>query len=503
MPNALLNESLVVIVASACSVGLLRRIGFPPIVGYLLAGLAIGPHGFAILAPSEGTAFLSELGVVLLMFMVGLEFSLPKMLGARATVFGAGGLQVALTTVIVAAAARFFAVDWLAATIIGGVVAMSSTAITLKQLSDEGDLGSQHGRLAVAILLFQDLATLPFLVVMGAGPSEDFSGLTLLRQLLVAAVAFVVIAVVARPVFRTALSWAAHARSPELFLLCSLALALGTAFAAHAAGLSPPIGAFLAGMVVGESDFRHQIEDDIRPFRDVLVGLFFVTIGMQVDLAIIVAAPALVLGWTIAFLVGKAVLVALVAAALRWPTHVAIRAGLILGHGGEFGLLLLTQAIAAGMIDTGLGYAMLIALAVTMGFAPILIQHSAAAANLLTGAAMAAGAEKEEEAVAHGSLALKDHVILCGCGRVGRLVAVVLESAKIPYIGIESELTRFREANRAGHHVVFADASRARILHRAGVERARLLVITFDARRALERLLHQARHRQSRHYLDC
>jgi CPA2 family monovalent cation:H+ antiporter-2 len=494
LSHSLLIESLVVIVASAVAVGLVRRIGFPPIVGYLVAGLAIGPHGLGILAPSDGTAFLSELGIVLLMFMVGLEFSLPKMIAARTTVFGAGGLQVGLTTLVVAAGAILFGADWQAAVVMGGVVAMSSTAITLKQLSDDGELGSQHGRLAVGILLFQDLATLPFLVLVGMEGDGDVSALTLLRQLLIAGVAFVIIAVVARPAFRRALSWAAQARSGELFLLCSLMLAVGTAAAAHAAGLSPPIGAFLAGMVVGESDFRHQIEDDIRPFRDVLVGLFFVTVGMQVNLGVIAAAPSAMLGWIVVFLAGKAVLVALVASVLRWPAHVALRVSVILAHGGEFGLLLLTSAMAAGLIATAPGQAMLVALAITMALAPILIQRSAALADLASHAAMAASLRKEEDAVAHGSRDLSDHVILCGYGRVGRLVAVVLEAAKIPYLAIESDLTRFREAKHAGRNVVFADATRSSVLHRAGLERARLLVVTFDERRAVERLLHRARH---------
>lgn len=494
MPNSLLIETLIVIVASACGVGLARRIGFPQIVGYLVAGLAIGPPGLGILAPSEGTEFLSELGVVLLMFMVGLEFSLPKMIAARATVFGAGGLQVALTTLVGATAAVALGGGWQAAVVIGGVLAMSSTAITLKQLSDDGELGSQHGRLATGILLFQDLATLPFLVLVGVGQNEGFNGLTLVRDLVLAAAAFVIIAVVARPVFRTALSWAARARSGELFLLCSLALAVGTAFAAHSGGLSPPIGAFLAGMVVGESDFRHQIEDDIRPFRDVLVGLFFVTIGMQVDLAVIGAAPLSLLGWMVGFLLGKAALVALVAMVLRWPAHLGLRVGIVLAHGGEFGLLLLTQAMAAGAIEPDPGQAILLALVVTMGLAPILIQHSGTIADLVSIAAIAAGQRQEEDAVAHGGQALSDHVILCGCGRVGRLVAVVLEAARTPYIALESDLTRFREAKRAGHHVVFADASRTRILQRAGLERARLLVVTLDEQRPVQRLLRSARH---------
>jgi monovalent cation:H+ antiporter-2, CPA2 family len=489
LPRSLLIETLVVIVASVCAVGLLRRFGVSTVVGYLLAGLAIGPHGFGLLTPSEGTGFLSELGVVFLMFMIGLEFSLPKMIAARTAVFGAGGLQVALTTLIVAAAANLLGIDWPAAIVMAGVVAMSSTALTLKQLADDGEVGYPHGRLAVGILLFQDLATVPFLVLLGAGHGGDVSGITLLRQFLIVALAFVIIAVVAPPMFRTALSWAAHARSAELFLLCSLMLALGTAFAAHAVGLSPPIGAFLAGMVVGESDFRHQIEDDIRPFRDVLVGLFFVTIGMQVDPSIIIAAPLAVLGWMLVFTLGKGALVAVVARALGYPFPVALRVGVILAHGGEFGLLLLSQTIAAGVINQGPGYAMLVALALTMGLAPILIERSAALADL---AGMAA-ARAEEDAITRDSEKLDDHIILCGCGRVGRLVAYVLDAAKVPYLAIEADLTRFREAKRAGHKVFFGDASRPPTLHRAGVQRARLLVVTFDQRLAVERLLHKAR----------
>jgi CPA2 family monovalent cation:H+ antiporter-2 len=340
----------------------------------------------------------------------------------------------------------------------------------------------------VGILLFQDLATLPFLVLVGAS-GGGFGALTLSSQLLAAALAFALIAVVGRPVFRAALAWAARGRSPELFLLCSLALALGTAFAAHAAGLSAPIGAFLAGMAVGESDFRHQIEDDVRPFRDVLVGLFFVTIGMRIDPSVLAAAPLAVLGWIGVFLAGKAALATLSAVVLRWPVQVALRVGVILAHGGEFGLLLLTQAMTAGMIEPASGQAMLVALALTMGFAPILIQRSAAIADLVGIAAL-----KDEEVAPQAGHALDDHVVLCGCGRVGRLVALVLEAAKIPYIGIESDLTRFREAKRAGHHTVFGDASRGRTLHRVGVQRARLLAVTFDERRAVERLLHHARH---------
>ena len=242
-------------------------------------------------------------------------------------------------------------------------------------------------------------------------------------------------------------------------------------------------------MAVGESDFRHQIEDDVRPFRDVLVGLFFVTIGMRIDPSVLAAAPLAVLGWIGAFLAGKAALATLAAVILRWPVQVALRVGLILAQGGEFGLLLLTQAMTAGMIEPRPGQAMLVALALTMGLAPILIQRSAAIADLVG----IARHDRRGRGPA-GRPRAGGHVVLCGCGRVGRLVALVLEAAKVPYVGIELDLSRFREAKRAGHHAVFGDASRARTLHRVGVQRARLLAVTFDERRSVERLLHYARH---------
>ncbi len=257
-------------------------------------------------------------------------------------------------------------------------VAMSSTAITLKQLVDQGDVSSQHGRLVLGILLFQDLATLPFLVVLGgwelSGGPEPLGAL---RQLAIAAIALGVAAFVCRPVFRVGLTWVARTNSADLFLLTVLLLALGTAFAGRLAGLAVPIGAFLAGMVVGESDFRHQVEDDIRPFRDVLLGLFFVTVGMEVDPSIVAVAPMTVLPWMIACLPGKALVVMLVGAIMRWSAPVGARVALTLAHGGEEGLLLLTQAMRAGAIEPDVGQPALLALIATMALGPVLIQWSA------------------------------------------------------------------------------------------------------------------------------
>src|SRR4030088_2530945 len=336
MADALLIKTLIVILASVGAVGLVARARLPAAVGYLLAGLVIGPHGLHLIATSDETSFLAELGIIFLMFMVGLEFSFSAMIAARRDVFVAGSLQVGLTALIVAGIAMLWGGELPTAVLLGGAVAMSSTAITLKQLVDQGDVGSQQGRLVLAILLFQDLAALPFLVVLGGrkqsgGPQPVEKP----RQLRRAAGAHRTAAFVCKPAFRTWLAWVARTNSADLFLLTVLLLALGTAFAGHLAGLSVPIGAFLAGMVVGESDFRHQVEDDIRPFRDVLLGLFFVTVAMEVDLSIVTTAPTAALTWMIACLPGKALVVILVGAIMRWPPPVRARAALILAHGGE------------------------------------------------------------------------------------------------------------------------------------------------------------------------
>jgi len=494
MADDLLIKTLVVILASVCAISLVTRLRFPAAGGYLLAGLVIGPHGLQLIAASDEARFLAELGIILLMFMVGLEFSLSAMIAARRDVFGAGSLQVGFTVFIVTGIAALSGVSLSGAVMLGGAVAMSSTAITLKQLVDQGEVSSQQGRLVLGILLFQDLAVLPFLVVLGGwqlggGPEP----LGALRQLATATIALGAAAIVCKPVFRTWLTWVAQTNSADLFLLTALLLALGTAFVGHVAGLSGPIGAFLAGMVVGESDFRHQVEDDIRPFRDILLGLFFVTVGMEVDPSTIVVAPISVLAWIAVCVLGKAFVMIQVGAIMRWPAPIAARAALILAHGGEAGLLLLTQAMRVNALEASVGQPALLALAVSMAFGPILIQASSRFAELARGASHHLKARAEEAAIREESRDLSDHVILCGCGRVGRPVALVLEAAKAPYLAIESDLMRFRRAKKSGHKVVFGDAGRKRVMEAAGVARARLVVVTFDRRHLIEHILHFVR----------
>lgn len=275
MNDALLTQSLLLVLASALAVGLFAAWGAPAVMGYLVAGVAIGPHALDLIAAGDETRFLAELGLVFLMFMVGLEFSPSTLLAARYDVLLAGGLQVGATMAAVAAPLWVFGLDPRLCVLLGGAVAMSSTAIAAKQLAEQGELSTHHGRGAISILLFQDLATIPLLVLLDSWSRQDsVAPLDLLRHLGLAALALVAAAMISRPVVRALFAGVVKSRSSDLFLLAALLAALGAAYLVHLAGLALPVGAFIAGMVIGESDFRHRVEDDIRPFRDVLVGLF-------------------------------------------------------------------------------------------------------------------------------------------------------------------------------------------------------------------------------------
>ena len=486
----LLVKTLVFIAASVAAVALLRPLRLPAILAYLAAGLVIGPQGLGLVAPDGATRFLAELGLIFLMFTGGLEFSLPVMFSARGDVFGAGALQVGLTTVLAAGLAALLGAEATAAVLIGGAVAMSSTAVVLKQLADQGDLGSSFGRRTIGLLLFQDLASLPFLVVVGAyagGP--DVEPLAVMRHVALGGIVLVGAALIGRPLFHGALVWVAQSRSAELLLLTVLLTALGAAWVAGLAGLAAPLGAFMAGVLVGESEIRHHAEGEIRPFRDVLVGLFFVTVGMTLDLDSAAARPLAVAAWLVVFLLVKPAVLLLVGRARRWPGEEALRVSLALANGGEFGLLLLTQAQAAGLTPPSLVGPLLPALAASMGLTPVLTPRWAALARRMRWLAPFPSTTAVQTAVQD----LDGHVILCGCGRTGRLVAAALHAASVPYVALEKDFRRYREARERGVRVAFADAARTGALAAAGLERSRLLVLTFDTEPDAGRILHWAK----------
>lgn len=492
MSDAQLGSSLILILSSVLAVGFFAFWRMPAAMGYLLAGLAIGPHGLGLFVAGEDTRFLAELGLVFLMFMVGLEFSLPKLWAAQKDVMLAGTLQVGITLGVVAGVLMLFDFELRIALLIGGVVAMSSTAISMKQLAEQGEISSQHGRLALGILLFQDLATIPMLTLIDAwSQAGDPDLLTIVGRVGLALLVLAGVAMVARPLLKWLFSWVVKVHSADLFLLTALLVALGTGYIVHLAGLAMPIGAFIAGLVIGESSFRHRVEDDIRPFRDVLVGLFFVTVGMGIDPAILMSSPEVVLAWVAVFVVGKLGLTFLAGLLLRRPATLALRVAIVLAHGGEFGLLLLALSMGMGLLPAQVGQPIMLALALSMALAPLMIQRSGVAERF--SGRRRSRTSASEAAMRDASAGLREWVLLCGCGRVGRLVATALEAANQSYLAIECDLVRFNEAQRQGHHVVFGDAAHRRILEAADLRTVKLLVVTFDSPPAVERVIDLAR----------
>jgi len=379
--EALVIETLTLIGASTLLIALLSRFGLPSILGYLFAGLIVGPFGLGFVPPSDGTHFLAELGLILLMFMVGLEFSWAEMWAARRAVFGAGSLQVASSMVLAALVAHALGAPWPSAVFAGGAAAMCSTGIALKQLHDRKELGRPHGRMATGILLFQDVATLPFLVVIDSARTRGaIELLPALRQLAIAAASLGALLWLGSPILRRGLTWLGRRKSVDLFLLSSLLLALGTAYVAEKLGAAPMIGAFLAGVAVGEGDLKHRVSEQLAPFRDILLGVFFVTVGMQVDPGTIAAAPVQTALWLVLFVLVKPLIAAAALRTVGYDLMNSLRASTVLAHTGEFALLILSQSMSAGLLPVGAAQAMLLAAAASMGIAPLTIDHNRALA---------------------------------------------------------------------------------------------------------------------------
>ena len=475
MHAELLSDILIILALAVLMVALFRRLHLPAVVGYLLVGIIAGPHNLNLLPPSEATRFLAELGVIFLMFYVGLEFSLPHMLAARRAVIGVGGAQVLVTAALAGAAAYALGLPGQAAILIGGALAMSSTAIALKQLAEQAELNTAHGRMVVGVLLFQDVATLPFLVALSAFAGSDDGVVTALGLALLKALAVAVVFTVAgRYLLTGTIAWVARTRSAELFMLAVLLIVLGAAFVANAVGLSLPLGAFLAGMVIGDTEFKHQVEEDVRPFRDVLLGVFFASIGLQLDPTVLVRHGSVVLSVVLALIVIKALIVMLVGRLARAEPNIAVRTGIILAHSGEFALLIISLALDRGLLDTSAGQPLLASFIVSMALAPVLIRWNGAIARRFVAFPRPAAASDDGD---HG---FSKHVVLCGYGRIGRHIARLLETRDVPHVVIELDPVRFREAKIKGHQAIYGDATRTQILAAAGVPRARALAVTFD-----------------------
>ena len=477
MENSL-HTVLIFLAAAVLVVILFRQLKLPAMLGYLLVGLLIGPHGLALIADNDDTSHLAEFGVVFLMFSIGLEFSLSKLMTMRRIVFGLGASQVVLTLTVVVLLAMVAGADWRAGVVLGGALAMSSTAIVSKILSDRLELNSVHGRQVIGVLLFQDLAVVPLLILIPAlaGPPSELAPALALALAKAALVLAILLFFGQRPM-RAWFHLVATQKSSELFVLNVLLITLGLAFVTEQAGLSLALGAFVAGMLISETEYRYQVEDDIKPFRDVLLGLFFVTIGMKLDLALVFAHALWVLA-ALAGLIGlKVVLIAALSRVFGSDTGAAMRTGLDLAQGGEFGFVLLSLAAPLDLVPAAMLQTALAAMVLSMLAAPFIIERSEHIARHISGADWLARA-MELHNVAVQSMAVRRHVLICGYGRSGQNLARLLGAEKIPFIALDADPARVREAAAAGEHVVFGDAARREVLIAAGVMRAAALVVS-------------------------
>jgi monovalent cation:H+ antiporter-2, CPA2 family len=480
--NDPLLQILILLTASVCVVAAVRKLALPAILGYLAVGMLLGPHALALAADNETTQLLADFGVVFLVFTLGLEFSLPRLVAMRWEVLGVGGAQVLITTGIIAAGAvMLFGVAPAVAVAAGGAMAMSSTAIIIAQLTEQSENNRTHGRLAVAICLFQDLSFPLLLALVSAlgngGRAADAAHI--LSAIGIAATALLLVLAAGRWLLRPLFLLIASVRSAELFSLAVLLAVLASAWATHAAGLSLALGAFLAGMMLAETEFRHQIEATIRSYREVLLGLFFITVGMLLDVGLLLRDLPVVTAILAGMLLLKAAVVAVVAEPATKSWFKSLRTGVIVAQGGEFGFALLILLLRRELLDPSIVQPLLAATVLSMVLSPLIIRHN----RRITRVILRESGNPQTEAMRHERITLaaaeREHVVICGFGRVGQNIARVLEQTGFEYIALDVDPHRIRTGRQVGDPVVYGDAGQVKVLENVGVAHASVVVITF------------------------
>ncbi|WP_424192586.1 monovalent cation:proton antiporter-2 (CPA2) family protein [Ampullimonas aquatilis] len=494
-----LELTLLLLLVAVIGVVVFRSLHLPPMLGYLTVGIVIGPHALNWVHESDSTQHLAEFGVVFLMFSIGLEFSLPKLRSMRDLVFGLGLSQVFLTIASTVMAGfvvnYFYPLNWQASVALGGALAMSSTAIVSKMLAERLELESQHGRRIMGILLFQDLAVVPLLILVPALHEKPES---LFMALLLAGVkatgVLIVLLYVGQKVMRRWFHIVTARRSQELFMLNLLLITLGLAWLTDMAGLSLALGAFVAGMLIAETEYRHQVEEDIKPFRDVLLGLFFITIGMLLNLRVVAAHAVLVLLLLLGPVLLKFGMIALLARLFGAGPGIAIRTGLGLAQAGEFGFVLLNQAGGLQLIEPEFVQIVLASMLLSMLLAPFLIMYSERIALRFSSQEWLMQSLNLTQIASRSNInqttGETGHVVICGFGRCGQNLARVLEQEAIPYMALDLDPDRVHEAAAAGDSVVYGDAARKESLVAAGIHRAAALVITYANVQSALKILH-------------
>jgi len=498
-----LELTLLYLLAAVLGVVASRSLKLPPMLGYLVVGVVIGPHALALARSADDIRHLGEFGVVFLMFVIGLEFNLPKLRAMRSHVFGLGLFQVGVTILLVtlgssilaALAPSWWDMEWRAALALSGALAMSSTAIVVKMMAERLELDSEHGKRVVGVLLFQDLAVVPLLVLipaLGSTPEKLFVELALAG--VKAVLLITVLLVGGQRVMRWWLTLVARRKSEELFVLNLLLITLGLAWLTEMAGLSLALGAFIAGMLISETEYKQQVETDIRPFHDVLLGLFFIAIGMMLDWRLVLARWPLVMLLLVLPVLFKLAVVTVLSRALGATSGVSLRTGLYLAQAGEFGFVLLTLSGRNGLVPPELFNPILASMVLSMLATPLIIMYSDRIVMKVVSSEWLQQS-LQMTTIARKSINANKHVIICGYGRCGQNLARMLEQEGIPYMALDLDPDRVRQAAAAGDSVVFGDAARLQALIAAGLARASAVVVTYlDVAGAMKVLAHTNTH---------
>lgn len=485
-----ITSVLLLLTSSVLAVALFRALRMPAMLAYFAVGVLLGPSALNLVHNEEAGRQFAEFGIVFLMFSIGLEFSLPKLYAMRKTLFGLGGAQVLITLLVTMAAGVLAGLGLPTAFIIGAALTMSSTAIVSKILMERVDLNSRHGRLSIGILLFQDLAVIPILVLIPALAALDGNvGVTLGWSVVKAAVLLGLLFKFGKNALDAWFALVARQRSRELFVMNVLMVTLLLSFATKVAGLSYALGAFVAGMLISETRYRYQVESDIAPFRDILLGLFFISVGMLLDVGYLSTHIGLVMSLLLGLVLFKLVVVAMLTHAFGFEIGVGIRTGIILAQAGEFSFVILALGLQQSLIGGDELQLVLAASLLSMLIAPFIIQYNGRITRKLV-KSYSRNSSQKVDAIEGASKELTGHVIIAGYGRSGQYLGRFLREENIPFMALDIDPARVHDAAAAGEHVMFGDAARRVVLAAAGADRAKALVVSYADMRASMKVLH-------------
>lgn len=469
-----LPQILILLAAAVVVVAFFRQLRFSPVLGYLAAGAVIGPYGLGVIQDVKETAVIAELGVVFLLFVIGTELSFSRMMSMGKQVFGVGGAQVLLTGIVIGSISFQLGMSQEASLIIGIGLALSSTALVMQVIAENRKQNTQLGRLSLSVLLMQDLAVVPLLVLVPLLANADAElGEALLRAAINATIAFAVVLVGGRLFLRPLFRSIAMVEVTELFSAFTLLVVLGIAWGFHAAGLSMALGAFVAGLLVAETEYKHQVEADILPYKGLLLGLFFMVVGMSVDFTLIVNQFATVLGLVMALMLGKAAILLILCRLAKLPLGNALHVSLLLSQGGEFAFIVFGMSTDVGLIDRGTSQLLVLVVTVSMALTPFAFMLGRWLARRLQPTTVSTAIESPVE-----QLDLEHHVVILGYGRVGQTVGKLLAAEGITYIALDIDAVIVTSARERGKPVYYGDATRREVLQAISLEHARAAVVT-------------------------